>query len=108
MGIITHEVQLVIQYREYITLYRFLVADIGEDNLILGYPFFEAANPHIHWASGTLEGSVILSSYDDWEELPEGDKGTWLHARIAKTMVAQQLAEKVVDKKAQTWQELVP
>ena len=108
MGTITHEVQLMIQFGDYVTLHRFLVADIGEDDIILGYPFFEAANPDIDWAAGTLKGEVILSSYEDWEELPEEDKGTWFHARIAKTTVAQQLAEKATDKKERTWQEQVP
>jgi len=39
-----------------------------------------------------------------WEE---GDK-IWLQTRVAKTTVAQQLAEAVTDKKKHTWQELVP
>jgi hypothetical protein len=32
--------------------HRLLVADIGEDDIILGYPFFEAANPLIDWPIG--------------------------------------------------------
>jgi len=39
-----------------------------------------------------------------WEE---GDE-IWLQTRIAKTTVAQQLAEAATDKKKRTWQELVP
>ena len=108
MGRITQEVQLMIQYDDFVTLHRFLVADIGEDNLILGYPFFEAANPRINWPAGTLDGGVILTSQKDWEELPEQDKGTWFHSRIAKITMAQHLAEQVADKRERTWQEQVP
>src|SRR6266852_5696728 len=80
MGTITHEVQLMIQYGKYVTLHRFLIADIGEDDLILGYPFFKAANSHIYWAAGTLEGSIILSSYSGLKNCPSiwGFGGDWL------------------------------
>jgi len=88
--------------------HRFLVADIGEDDLILGYPFFEAANPVINWIKGTIKGGVALISYMDWNALPEAEKKTWFHAMLAKVTVAQQLAEQVTDKKERTWQELVP
>jgi hypothetical protein len=40
----------------------------------------------------------------DWEE---GDQ-LWHRMTIGKTTVAQQLAEKVTDKRKKTWQELVP
>jgi len=43
-----------------------LVADIGEDDLILGYPFFEAANPFIDWQKGSANGNVILTTCDEW------------------------------------------
>jgi len=39
-----------------------------------------------------------------WEE---GDE-IWLQTRVAKTTVAQQLAEVATDKKKCTWQEIVP
>jgi hypothetical protein len=85
-----------------------LVADIGGDKLILGYPFFEATNLTIDWVKGELTGKVTLHSEEDWEQPPEVDKGTLFHARIVKTTVAQQLAEQATDKKERTWQEQVP
>ena len=45
MGKITHTVEMLLQYDNKINRHVFLVADIGEDDLILGYPFFESANP---------------------------------------------------------------
>ena len=38
----------------------------------------------------------------------EGDKETLFYAQIAKTTVAQQLAEQATEKKERTWQEQVP
>jgi hypothetical protein len=55
----------MIQYNDAITLHQFLVVDIGEDNLILGYPFFEAANPVIDWKEGTLPEPITLSVQND-------------------------------------------
>jgi hypothetical protein len=34
--------------------------DIGEDNIILGYPFFEAANPLIDWLMGRMCEKVTM------------------------------------------------
>jgi hypothetical protein len=41
-------------------LYQFLVADIGEDDIILGYLFFKGANPQINWSAGTIKGNISL------------------------------------------------
>jgi hypothetical protein len=108
IGAITCAAKLIVQHQNYATCHLFLVADIGEDDLILGYPFFEATNPTIDWVKGELTGEVTLSSEEDWEQLSEADKGTLFHARIAKTTIAQQLAEQATDKKERTWQEQVP
>ena len=108
IGGVTHTANFMIQFGEYVTLHWFLVADIGEDNLILGYPFFEAANPVINWIKGTIKGGVALISYMDWNALSKAEKKTWFHATLTKVTVAQQLAEQATDKRERTWQELVP
>jgi len=110
MGKITHMVEMLVQHNNQINQHTFLVADIGEDDLILGYPFFESANPQIDWTNGFLEGNIILSAWDDWMQVPTGkeEDETWTHTQIAKTTIAQQLAEEVMEKTERTWQELVP
>ena len=108
IGGVTHTANFMIQFGEYATLHQFLVAEIGEDDLILGYPFLEAANPTVDWITGTIKGTVALISYTDWDILPEAEKKTWFHATLAKATVAQQLAEQATNKKERTWQELVP
>jgi hypothetical protein len=41
-------------------LLRFYIADMGSDNLILGYPWFAATNAHPDWTTGTLPASVVI------------------------------------------------
>jgi hypothetical protein len=42
-------------------MHRLLIADIGKDNIILGYPFFEVANPLINWPTGRMRGAVTMT-----------------------------------------------
>jgi hypothetical protein len=64
------------------------VAEVDRDEILLGYPFLEAVNSQINWRSRKLYGAVTLK---------ETHKGDTL--KIAKTTVAQQLAEAATDKK---------
>jgi hypothetical protein len=41
-------------------LLRFYIADMGPDDLILGYLWFTATNAHPDWTTGTLPASVII------------------------------------------------
>jgi len=110
MGKITHTVEMLVQHNDQINRHAFLVADIGKDDLILGYPVFESTNPQIDWTNGFLKGNVILSAWDDWTQVPaeKGEEETWTYDQIAKTTVVQQLAEEAMEKTDKMWQELVP
>jgi hypothetical protein len=45
------------------TLMLFLVASLGEDHLILGYPFLYHFNPSIDWRKGKIgEGEIKIAS----------------------------------------------
>jgi hypothetical protein len=46
-GEVTKGVSLIIKYNGKPQKHLFYVANIGEDDLILGYPFLKAANPRI-------------------------------------------------------------
>ncbi len=99
-GAVTHTMTFKVKYQGKETCHRFLIADIGEDDIILGYPFFEGANPKIDWAKGTIDGTIEL-------------KGTmrdssWIRTLLGKTTVAQQLAEAATKKKKKNWDKLVP
>jgi len=106
-GRVSEAAELMVQYHEHVTLHCFLVADIGEDGLILGYPFFKAANPIIDWPNGVVDNIVIMEK-DKWEAVPEQQEETWFHPCIAKVTMAQQLAEQAMDKRVCTWEEIVP
>ena len=41
-------------------LLRFYIANMGPDDLILGYPWFTATNAHPDWTTGMLPASVII------------------------------------------------
>jgi hypothetical protein len=62
----------------------FFVTDIGEDDVILGYPFFKSFNPTIDWEKGQLSGEVVA--------ITKGEET--LSSRIAKTMMVTQLHQK--------------
>ena len=62
----------------------FYIADIGVDDLILGYPFFEAAEPQINWKEGRMDGITVLAAQTSKNPHP-------LEVWIAKTTTATQL-----------------
>jgi len=128
-GEILEAVDLLVNNNGQKASHAFFVADIGRDDFILGYPFFEASNPNIDWSGGHIEGFTMISSInaDAWQTplkgtkrrdsipawvrcIPGWEKGDkiWLQTRVAKNTVVQQLAEAAIDKKTRTWQELVP
>jgi hypothetical protein len=59
-GEVTEGVTLVIKYNGKPQKHLFYVTNIGEDDLILGYPFLEAADPEISRKEGTINGTIIL------------------------------------------------
>jgi aspartyl protease len=88
LGKVTDEVRLLIHHEDYNEEHRFLVADIGEDDIILGYPFFEAANPLIDWPTGRMRGMITTT------EIQPSIKGpsSWIRRitlMLKKTTIAQ-------------------
>jgi hypothetical protein len=59
-GGLTHYTELEVMTGEKTHLFRFYVANMGEDDLILGYPWFAVTNIHPNWTEGTLPTSVII------------------------------------------------
>ena len=129
-GEILKAVNLLVNNNGWKASHAFFVADIGQDDFILGYPFFEASTPNIDWSGGWIEGFTTISSINanTWRPpkkgtrqqqestpawvwcIPRWEKGDkiWLQTHVAKTTVAQQLAKAATDKKKRTWQEIVP
>ena len=96
-GKVTEVAILEIHWKNYRQKHKFFVAEVDCDEILLGYPFLEVVNPQINWQSGKLYGAVTLKGTHKGDVL-----------KIAKTMVAQQLAEATTDKKEWSWDKIVP
>jgi gag-polyprotein putative aspartyl protease len=67
-GEITDAVTLIVTHNGKPMRHLFFVANIASDDLILGYPFFEDANPSVLWKEGRLEGTLMLATVQKPEE----------------------------------------
>ena len=120
-GGLTHFTELEVLTGDTPRRLRFYIADMGPDDLVLGYPWFAATNVQPNWAEGTLPISVTIRTKGAASGKPMSppkvagmriktrkppfmDDGDELYIRIttterlAKTTVAQQLAEQAADK----------
>ena len=64
-GAITHYTDLEVRTGEQKKTLRFLITNLGRDEVILGYPWFTAFEPKFHWQDTTLDEEfhpVIVSS----------------------------------------------
>jgi hypothetical protein len=39
---------------------HFFIINLGTDNMILGYPVFEASNPNLDWTTGIFPRSIRI------------------------------------------------
>ena len=64
-GSITHFIDLKVQTKGMVKDMRFLIADIGTENLLLGYPWLAAFEPGFKWQPAIMDSinfPVIISS----------------------------------------------
>ena len=110
---------------------QFYIANMGPDDLVLGYPWFAATNAQPNWHEGTLPTSVTIRTTGAASGKPMPslkvagtrtklrqpaflEDGDELHIRVirvdrlAKTTVAQQLAKQATDKTVCSWDQIVP
>jgi hypothetical protein len=57
-GSITHYMDLQVRVRTKVQDMKFLVTDIGEDKIILGYPWLATFQPKIDWKEAILDESM--------------------------------------------------
>jgi hypothetical protein len=53
-GNLKHYVDLTTKTGTKLTRLRYFLTDLGENNIILGYPWFASAQPRIDWAKGWI------------------------------------------------------
>jgi hypothetical protein len=58
-GKITHYCWLCIKKGARDKLQRFFITDLGQDRIILGYPFLYHFNPPVDWTAGRIRGAPI-------------------------------------------------
>ena len=130
-GGLTHFTELEVFTGENPHVLCFYIANMGPDNLVLGYPWFAATNAQPDWATGMLPALVTIHTRGaasgkpmrsvqvagmrtTIRNAPLLNKGDELYIRIlhtdrlAKTTVAQQLAEQATDKTIRSWDQIVP
>ena len=57
---LTHFTELEVFTEDTPHVLQFYIADMGPDDLVLGYPWFAATNTQRDWATGTLPASVTI------------------------------------------------
>ncbi len=73
-GNITHYTDLQVQTGKETYTLRFLITNLGRDEVILGYPWFTAFEPKIWWKEATLEEEyqpVVITTINTHEETIE-------------------------------------
>jgi hypothetical protein len=63
-GEIWQACEMTIRYQGKRSKHNFFLANIGVDDVILGYPFFEDLLPDIDWKQGRILGDVSLETKD--------------------------------------------
>ena len=61
-GAIEKAVEITIIYDNRKSKHNFFVADIGIDDFLLGFPFFEATQLTVDWKQGKVIGSVMMQT----------------------------------------------
>ena len=96
-GRITEYVDLSIQMGKKQNKMRFLITDLGHEDLILGYPWLATFEPKFSWADGTI----------DTENLPVIVKSLNWETRLTKATISWTIAEPVsIQEKVQIMEEL--
>jgi hypothetical protein len=85
---------------------RFFVADLGNDSIILGYPWMAAVKPNLNWEQPSKNPKLAVApSYWATRFIDPDDI---VVMRICKTTHAQQLAEAARDQTKRDWKDIVP
>ena len=130
-GGLTHFTELEVFTGDTPHVLQFYIANMGPDDLVLGYPWFTATNAQPDWATGTLPALVTIrtkgaasgkpmhsvqvtgmrTTIQNTPLLNKGDE-LYIHIirsdRLAKTTITQQLAEQAMDKIIRPWDQIVP
>jgi Reverse transcriptase (RNA-dependent DNA polymerase) len=98
-GIISKSCVLRVKRGERQLAQRFYVTNLGQDRVILGYPWLQEFNPEIDWEEGTLVGEGVR--LEEIGLVWEGYKEQQQQIKIRKTHFAQEWAIQGRDQRQQ-------
>jgi hypothetical protein len=128
-GAITENTILEVRVGEEVTKMRFLITELGKDEVILGYPWLAAFEPVFHWKDATLDEKfqpvVITSTGKDPHTIEAAiraietyclEESTWEqmiyeeepYFAIKKTTTATKLAQEAAEPEEKTLEEMIP
>ena len=130
-GMIKHFVDLQVRVGPKMEEMKFLVTNLGDDELILGYPWLAAFQPKIDWKSATLDESMqpliiktlglkideeVQRVRDAWVKKAKtlAEQGEEIFVTrldedtIRRTSASTEMAVKVLPKEEKTWDQIVP
>ena len=130
-GAIKHYVDLQVRCGDRIKEMRFLVTNIGEDELVLGYLWLAAFQPKIDWKNATLDETMqplviktlglkidpeVAQVRDIWirraESMMRPGEEIWVtkyeEEAIRRTSTSTQMAIKALPKEEKTWDQIIP
>jgi hypothetical protein len=58
-GKLTHCIHLWVELGDKKELMKFFLTNLGEDQTLLGFPWFTAFNPEINWTEGTMNHTPL-------------------------------------------------
>jgi hypothetical protein len=130
-GMITRYADLQVLCGDKMEVMQFLVTNLGEDEIVLGYPWLAVFQPKINWKDAVLDEDMqplmikTLGLNSDkevvkirtawWKKaaaLATSGEDIFLHcfeeAKLQKTSTAAELAIKALPKEEKTWDQIIP
>jgi hypothetical protein len=90
------------------TKQRFYLADLGEDQIILGYPWVASLTSSLNWTDPTANPIIFAMSRETIDFVFGLEEQDEVIMRLCKTTHAQEFAIAAQDKTVRPWTELVP
>jgi hypothetical protein len=98
-GMITHYLDLNVRTRGIHKEMRFLITDIGHEEILLGYPWLATFEPKFNWQSAVIDKQVlpiIISSINPWAFQNQPTIATALSEQTKQSIVRQLDAECII------------
>ena len=90
-GSITHSLELKVTTKQKDKVMRFLVTDIGHEDILLGYPWLATFEPKFEWKSTTIETTALPIILTSTHPVPSREVIAGLQSEEEKGVIVQQL-----------------